>query len=85
MAILHEILTWGYLFFYVYYLVIILDIVVSWTPLRRSAFYGFLERVTSPYTRLFEGKLIVGGFFDLGQLLGVILYQVILAFVGSVL
>jgi len=85
MNLLHEVLAWGYLVLYAYYFLIIVDIIVSWTPLRRTSFYAFLEKVTRPYTGIFSGKLIVGGFFDLGHFLGIVLYQVILAFIGSVL
>lgn len=85
MDFLYEVLAWGYLVLYAYYFLIVIDIVASWTPLRRTGFYQFLEKVTGPYTRIFSNKLIVGGVFDLGHFLGVVLYQVILAFIGSVL
>ena len=85
MNFLHEILSWGYLVLYAYYFLILIDIVLSWTPLRRTSLYAFLEKITTPYTRIFSGKLIVGGVFDLGHFLGIVLYQVILAFIGSVL
>jgi uncharacterized protein YggT (Ycf19 family) len=84
MAVLYRILQYGYLVLYVYYLIIVLKIILSWTPLIHSRFYAFLHKITAPYTDLFRGWLVIGQ-FDLTPLLGIILYQLILAFIGAAL
>lgn len=84
MDILYQILQYGYLALYVYYLIIVLKIILSWTPLVKTGFYDFLERITSPYTNIFRGWIVIGH-IDLTPLLGIIVYQLILSFIGSVL
>ncbi|HOW38198.1 MAG TPA: YggT family protein [Candidatus Izemoplasmatales bacterium] len=84
MTVLYQILQYGYLVLYVYYLIIVLKIILSWTPLVKTGFYAFLHKITAPYTDLFHGWLVIGH-IDLTPLLGIILYQLILAFIGAAL
>jgi YggT family protein len=71
LLILHRIL-------YVYFGLMVITILLSWTPLYDHAIGRFLRKITDPYLDLFRGKIIAGG-FDLGPLIGLILFQFLLA------
>jgi len=57
-------------------------ILLSWTPLVKSKFYDVLRRICDPYLRIFRGKLVISN-MDFGGLVGLILLQVLLYFVGT--
>jgi uncharacterized protein YggT (Ycf19 family) len=83
-AILYQILYYGYLALYFYYFVMVLQILLSWTPIIRTRFYDLIVKITSPYMNLFKGWFVLGH-LDLTPILGLVLYQLLLAFIGSVL
>ena len=62
-----------------YYLCIIIYFTLTWIPpLYRTRLFGFFRKITSPFMNLVSGKLVVGGRFDLGAMLGLILYYVLI-------
>ena len=67
----------GYIL-YVYTFIIALYFILGWiNEIRGSVFYRFLYRIVYPFERIFSGKLIVGGFLDLGGTIGLIMLAVI--------
>lgn len=82
--ILFQILLVGYYALRVYFYVIIIQILLSWTPLTNSSFYRLLDKITGPFLHLFRGKLVFNN-LDFTPMLGLILYQFILIYMESVL
>ena len=66
-----------------YYYVLIVYVLMSWIPeFRNSGFYKILDKIASPYMRIFRG-LLVFGMMDFTPILGFILYQVGLNYFGQ--
>ena len=84
MDYLYLILYYGYLVLYFYYFLMIVQILLSWTPLVGSKFYHLLEKITGPYLNMFRGWIVIGQ-MDFTPMFGIILFQVLLSFIGSVL
>ncbi|MDP3130572.1 MAG: YggT family protein [Bacillota bacterium] len=63
--------------FYIYYLLMIVVILLGWTPLFRTGFYRFLSKITGVYLDHFTGKLIYRA-VDFTPILGLILFRVLL-------
>ncbi|MDD4596164.1 MAG: YggT family protein [Candidatus Izemoplasmatales bacterium] len=82
--ILRQILYYGYYILYVYYFIIIIHVILSWTPIVKTRFYAFLTQITNPYMSIFRHWFVIGN-LDFTPMLGLIIYQVILAFIASVL
>lgn len=82
--ILFQILLVGYYALRVYFYVIIIQILLSWTPLTNSSFYHFLDKITAPFLHLFRGK-IVFNHLDFTPMIGLVLFQFILIYMESVL
>jgi len=81
---LYPILYYGYLVLTYYFYVILVTVILSWTPLVNTKFYGVLLKITGPYMNIFRGWIVIGS-IDLTPLLGFILYQLLLNFIGSLL
>ncbi|MDD3864873.1 MAG: YggT family protein [Candidatus Izemoplasmatales bacterium] len=82
--ILRQILYYGYYVLYVYFFIIIVQVLLSWTPIVKTRFYEFLTKITNPYMSLFRHWLVIGN-IDFTPMIGLILFQVILAFIARVL
>ena len=78
----------GLFLFYVYQVlriymyILFVFILLSWTPLVNSKFYGYLRMICDPYLNIFKGKLIISN-MDFGVLLGIIILQVLVYFIGN--
>ena len=59
----------------------IIYVLLSWTPLRNSRFYDILSRIVNPYLGIFRGWLVFSN-IDFTPMLGLILYQVILGVIA---
>jgi len=68
-----------------YYYLMILTIILSWTPIRNSRFYDIIDKITSLYLRYFRGWAVIGGTIDLSPLIGLLLYQLLLSFIAGAL
>ncbi|MDD4184542.1 MAG: YggT family protein [Candidatus Izemoplasmatales bacterium] len=68
-----------------YFYLMIITLILSWTPLRSSRFYDFLDKIASLYLRYFRGWAVVGGTIDLSPMIGLLLYQLLLSFIASAL
>lgn len=77
MDILRTILYYLYVFLSIYYYVIIVTIILSWTPAVRTSVYQFLKTITDPFLNLFRGFLVFSN-LDFSPLIGLILYQLLL-------
>ena len=66
----------------VYTYVIFIYILLSWTPLVRSKFYYYLGRICEPYLGIFRGRFVFNN-MDFGTLIGIILLQVLVYFIGN--
>lgn len=82
--ILYNILYYGYLVLWVYYSLIFLEWILSFTPLSSTRFYGFIRKITDPYNDIFRGKIVIG-WFDLSGTIGLLLFYFALRFMESVL
>ncbi len=80
----YQILYYGYIVLNLYYYLIIITVLLSWTPLVKTKFYGILQAITAPYMNIFRGLIVISN-IDLTPLLGFILYQVLLSWIGSLL
>jgi len=68
----------------VYFYIMFIFILLSWTPLVRSQFYKFLGQICNPYLNIFRGKLIISN-MDFGGLIGIILLQVVMMLLKNLL
>lgn len=66
----------------VYIYILFIYIILSWTPIVNSSFYRFLKRICDPYMSIFRGKLVIGQ-MDFGGIVGLILLQVLMFFIGN--
>ncbi|MCK4552056.1 MAG: YggT family protein [Tenericutes bacterium] len=66
----------------IYVYILFIFILLSWTPLVNSKFYGYLRMICDPYLNLFKGKLIFSN-MDFGTLFGIIILQVLVYFIGN--
>jgi len=68
----------------VYFYLMVVTIILSWTPLRETRFYGILDKVTSPYLNVFRGWFVLGR-IDITPMVGLFLFQFILQMVSRAL
>jgi len=66
---------------YGYYVLLVVTLVLGWTPLLQTRFHRFLRSLTDPYLNLFSGKLVYRA-VDFTPLLGLALFQLVLFVVG---
>jgi len=77
MDILRTILYYLYVFLNIYYYIIIITIILSWTPVVKTQVYYYLKIITDPFLNVFRGFLVIS-VLDLTPLIGLILYQLLL-------
>ncbi|MBU0997318.1 MAG: YggT family protein [Firmicutes bacterium] len=82
--IAHILLVIVYNLLYVYFVILVVAILLSWTPLIHTKFYGFIEKITDPFLNIFRGYIIIGQ-FDLTPTLGIFLYYLLLTFMQRLL
>ncbi|MDP2426262.1 MAG: YggT family protein [Candidatus Izemoplasmatales bacterium] len=82
--ILLSILRVAYQVMTIYYYLMFASIILSWTPYKTSNIGVFIDRLVDPYLGLFRNKFIIG-MMDLGTLIGIILFQLLLTFIGQVI
>ena len=63
-----------------YYYLLIFYIILSWVVSRESALYRAVGIFCDPFFRVFRGLLVISG-MDFTPMLGLILYQLALAYV----
>lgn len=76
------ILYYTYLLLRLYFYVMIVTIILSWTPLVNTTFYQLLERICYPYLGIFRGWLIFGS-IDFTPMLGLLIYQWLLQLMSN--
>ncbi len=62
---------------YVYYLLMIIVLLLGWTPLINTGIYRFLDRVTGVYLDHFSGKLVYRA-VDFTPMVGIVLFRLVL-------
>lgn len=77
-----EILYYAYLGLQLYFYIMIITIILSWTPIRDSSVYQLLQRICYPYLGIFRGWLILGN-IDFTPMLGLLLYQWLLSLMAN--
>lgn len=70
-------LQYAYYVLLAYFYVMIVYILLSWTPLRNSQFYRLLSKIVDPYLGIFRGWIVLSN-IDFTPMLGLLLYQLIL-------
>lgn len=73
-----------YLLLRIYFYVMIVYIILSWTPLVNSRFYQILSVIVNPYLGIFRGWFTFGG-ADFTPMIGLLLYQFLLMLMERVL
>jgi len=62
-----------------YYLIIVMYTICTWIEsLYYTKLFSALRTIVSPFTKLCSGRLVVGGGFDLGYMLGLIVFYFLL-------
>lgn len=69
---------------YVYYLLMIVVLLLGWTPLLNTGFYRFLDRITGIYLDHFSGKLVYRA-VDFTPAIGIILFRLFLYVIETAL
>lgn len=77
-------LYYAYIFLRIYFYIMIVYIILSWTPLVNSRFYSILEKIVNPYLGIFRGWFVFSG-MDFTPMIGLILYQFLLMLIERVL
>ncbi|MFO7969828.1 MAG: YggT family protein [Bacillota bacterium] len=75
-------LVYVYYLLTIYYYVMIVYIILSWTPLVKSKFYQYLRAIVNPYLGIFRGWFVFGG-MDFTPMVGLLIYYFILRLVAS--
>ncbi|MBU1145442.1 MAG: YggT family protein [Firmicutes bacterium] len=65
----------------IYFYIMIVTIILSWTPIANSKFYLILQKICAPYLNIFRGWIVVGN-MDFTPMLGLILYQILLSIIS---
>lgn len=81
---IYYLLKYSHLVLTVYFYIMIATIILSWTPIRNTKFYQILDMVSSPYLRIFRGWIVIGS-MDLTPLVGLLLFQGLLALISRVI
>jgi uncharacterized protein YggT (Ycf19 family) len=84
MEILYQILYYAYILMSVFSTILFLWVILGWTPLVRTGFYALLDKIVSPYMNLFRGWIVIRN-VDLTPMVGILLFEGLMAFIGSVL
>ncbi len=71
-------LEYAYYVLTAYFYIMIIYVLLSWTPIRDSRFYQILRKVVDPYLGFFRGWLVLSN-IDFTPMLGLILYQLLLS------
>ncbi|MDY0317978.1 MAG: YggT family protein [Candidatus Izemoplasmatales bacterium] len=74
-------LEYAYYVLLTYFYIMIVYVLLSWTPLRNSRFYDILSKIVNPYLGIFRGWLVFSN-IDFTPMLGLILYQFILGVIA---
>ncbi|MFP4478157.1 MAG: YggT family protein [Candidatus Izemoplasmatales bacterium] len=77
-------LYYTYLFLRIYFYIMIVYIILSWTPLVNSKFYLILRIIVEPYLGIFRGWFILGS-MDFTPIIGLLLYRFLLTMIERVL
>jgi len=78
------VLAFLYQVLYVYYLLMIIVLLLGWTPLLNTGFYRFLAKLTGVYLDHFSGKLVFRA-VDFTPMVGIILFRLLLYVIESAL
>jgi uncharacterized protein YggT (Ycf19 family) len=84
MEYLYPILYYGYYALTYYFYIIVITVILSWTPLVKTGFYQVLLKITAPYMNIFRGWIVISN-MDFTPMLGFILYQIMLNFIARLL
>lgn len=76
-----DFLRYAYYVLLVYFYVMIVYILLSWTPIRNSRFYTLLGKICDPYLGIFRGWIVISN-IDFTPMLGLLLYQFILSVIA---
>jgi len=61
-----------------YFYLMLIKIILSWTPLVNTTFYQALDRICEPYLGMFRGWFVFGN-IDFTPMVGLLLYQWLLS------
>ena len=84
MDYLYLILFYGYQVLRIYFYIILITVILSWTPLVNTRFYQILLKITGPYMNIFRGWLVISN-MDFTPIIGFILYQILLNNIAGLL
>lgn len=75
-------LYYAYLLLELYFYVMLVYIILSWTPLVNSQFYQVLRKIVFPYLGMFDGWFVLGR-IDFTPLIGLLIYQWLLSLMAN--
>lgn len=84
MEFLYLILYYGYHVLRIYFYIILITAILSWTPLVNSKFYHLMYRISAPFMNMFRGWIVISN-MDFTPIIGFILYQILLNFIAGLL
>jgi YggT family protein len=65
----------------IYFYIMILYVLLTWTPLINSQFGRILKRIVDPYLGIFRGWFVIGN-MDFTPMVGLLLYQFVLMIIA---
>ncbi len=74
-------LTIAYYALLVYFYIMVIYILLSWTPIKNTRFYYLLDKIVNPYLRIFSGWIVISN-IDFTPMLGLLLYQFVLSVIA---
>ena len=77
-------LLYAYYLLTIYFYIMIVYVILTWTPLVNSKFFRLLSKIVDPYLGIFRGWLVFGQ-IDFTPMFGLILFQLLLRFVAMAL
>ena len=62
---------------WIYFYILIIYVILTWTPIVNTPFGRFLKKITDPFLSIFRGWFVIG-MFDFTPMIGLLLYQFLL-------
>ncbi len=73
-----------YMALQIYFYIMIIYVILTWTPLINSQLGRILGRIVNPYLGVFRGWFVLGN-IDFTPMIGLLLYQFVLSILGRLI
>ncbi len=68
----------------IYIFILVVSIILSWTPMIHTRLYKLLEKISDPFLNIFRGWIQFSG-FDFSPMLGILLLTLLAEFLSSMI